>query len=73
MHDAVTGERMGVPSVSIMTDKFVSAAELMTQVLGADGHPFVVTEHPISSAAPEALIAGARQAAAECVAALTDG
>ena len=33
-----------------MTSKFVSAAELMTRVLGAEGHDFVVIEHPISSA-----------------------
>ena len=62
-----------MPSVGIMTEKFVSAAELMNQVLGADDHPFVVSPHPISSASSEALRAAARQAASECVALLTAG
>jgi hypothetical protein len=71
LHDAVTGEKAGVPSVGIMTEQFVSAATLMAQVLGADGHPFVVIPHPISSAADDALAAAARSAAADCVALLT--
>lgn len=48
-----------------MTEKFVSAAELMGQVLGADGYPFIVIEHPISSASTEVLQARAREAAAQ--------
>jgi hypothetical protein len=33
-----------------MTSKFVSAAELMSRVLGAENYPFAVIDHPISSA-----------------------
>ncbi len=65
MHDAVIGEKIGKPSVGIMTTKFVSAAELMAKVLGADGYPFVVIDHPISSASGETLDAWARQSARE--------
>ena len=65
MHDAVIGEKIGKPSVGIMTTKFVSAAELMAKVLGAGGYPFVVVDHPISSASGETLDAWARQAARE--------
>jgi len=61
----VIGEKIGKPSVGIMTTKFVSAAELMARVLGADGFPFVVIDHPISSASGEALDNWARQAARE--------
>lgn len=50
-----------------MTTKFVSAAELMGQVLGADGYPFIVIDHPISSATTEELQEQARAAAAACV------
>lgn len=57
-----------MPSVAVMTEKFVSAAELMGQVLGADGYPFVVIEHPISSATGDVLAARAATAAAECAA-----
>ncbi len=62
---------MGVPSVGIMTEKFVSAAELMARVLGADGYPFVTIPHPISSSSPGQLAEAARIAAAECARLLT--
>lgn len=51
----MAGERLGLPSVGVMTDRFVTAAELMARVLGADGYPFAVIEHPISSASDAAL------------------
>ncbi len=50
-----------------MTSNFVSAADLMARALGAEGYRFVVIEHPISSATPEALAERARQAVAESV------
>ncbi|MEM7274723.1 MAG: hypothetical protein AAF547_16685 [Actinomycetota bacterium] len=64
------GERLAIPSVGIMTDRFVSAAELMGRVLGADGYPFVVIEHPIASASPAALADRAEAAADRCIAQL---
>lgn len=54
-----------------MTEKFVDAAELMAQVLGAADFPFVTIEHPISSASVDTLADRARVAAVECVALLT--
>ena len=67
MHDAIIGERLGLPSIAIMTSAFVGAAELMARALGAEGTRFVVIEHPISSARPDALAARARTATAEAV------
>jgi hypothetical protein len=55
-----------VPSVAVMTEQFVSAAELMGRVLGAEGYPFVVIPHPISSATPEELAERAKVAAGVC-------
>ena len=49
--------------MGIMTTQFISAAELMARVLGADGYPFVVIEHPISSASDDALTQRALTAA----------
>ena len=46
---------MGVPSFSIMTSKFVSAAEMMSRALGAENFPFAVVNHPISSATKDEL------------------
>jgi hypothetical protein len=47
-----------------MTSQFVSAADLMARVLGAEGYRFVVTAHPISSATPGDLTQRAKVAAA---------
>ena len=67
----MSGEVLGIPSVGIMTEQFVSAAELMRQVLGAGGHPFVTIAHPISSATTESLTVEAKRAAAACAEIMT--
>ena len=56
-----------------MTEKFVSAAELMGSVLGAPGYPFITIEHPVSSASPDQLERRARAIAPEVVRHLTRG
>jgi hypothetical protein len=66
LHDAITGDKIGVPSAGVMTSAFVSAAELMARVLGCEGYRFVIIEHPISSASTEMLQIRARQAALDC-------
>lgn len=38
-----------------MTTRFVSAAELMSRVLGMPGYPFAVIDHPVSSAGSDDL------------------
>ena len=43
-----------------MTTRFVSAAELMSRVLGMPGYAFAVIDHPVSSATDEDLAAMAR-------------
>ena len=63
-------ERLGLPAAGIMTTAFTSAADMMARALGAEGYRYVVIEHPISSASPEALAARAQKAAAEAAALL---
>jgi len=53
-----------------MTTRFASAAELMARALGAERMPFVVIDHPISSATPAVLAEQARRAAAHTAALL---
>ena len=43
-----------------MTARFVSAADLMSRVLGMPGYAFAVIDHPVSSATDEDLAAMAR-------------
>lgn len=54
-----------------MTSEFVSAAELMSRVLGAEDHPFIVIDHPVSSASPEQLAERARKTVADAFTILT--
>jgi hypothetical protein len=44
-----------------MTTRFVSAAELMSRVLGFPGYAFAVIDHPISSADDARLAAMAQE------------
>jgi hypothetical protein len=50
-----------VPAIGVMTERFVSAAELMSRALGMPGYEFAVIGHPISSASPEQLAEYARR------------
>ena len=51
----MTAERLGIPALAVMTERFVSAAELMSRVLGMAGYEFAVIPHPVSSASDEEL------------------
>jgi hypothetical protein len=51
---------LGVPAVAVMTTRFVSAAELMSRVLGMPGYRFAVIGHPVSSATDAVLAEMAR-------------
>lgn len=48
-----------------MTARFVSAARMMSRVLGLPDYAFVTIEHPISSAGDDALREQARATIAE--------
>jgi hypothetical protein len=50
--------------MAVMTERFVSAAELMARVLGMPGYPFVGIPHPVSSAGDDGLRAMAAATAA---------
>jgi hypothetical protein len=50
-----------VPAVAVMTERFVSAADLMSRVLGMPGYAFAVIAHPVSSATNADLAERARQ------------
>lgn len=60
MHDAIIAERLGVPAIGVMTTRFVTAASLMSRVLGFPDYAFVVIDHPVSSASDDTLAAHAK-------------
>lgn len=48
-----------------MTENFVSAAQLMSRVLGMPDYAFVVIDHPVSSATDAGLLSMARKTIAD--------
>ena len=49
-----------MPALGVMTERFASAAEHMSRVLGTPGYRFAVIGHPISSASDAQLAEYAR-------------
>jgi hypothetical protein len=73
LHDAVAAERQGVPAIAVMTERFVSAAELMCRALGMPNYRFVIVGHPISSASDDELSQYARMTIAQAPLVLLQG
>lgn len=49
MHDAIEAERLGIPAVAIITDRFIRSAEVVGELNGLPGYPFAVIEHPVAN------------------------
>ena len=71
MHDSIEAERLGIPAVGIMTDRFVRSAELMGELNGLPGYPFAVIGHPVANNSDEVLRQKAEVAVARIVVLLT--
>jgi hypothetical protein len=65
LHDSIAAERQGVPAIAVMTERFVSAADLMCRVAGMPDYKFIIIGHPISSASDDALAEYARATIAQ--------
>ena len=62
-----------MPAIAVMTDRFVSAAELMSRALGMPDYRFVIVGHPISSASDDELSQYARMTIAQAPRLLLQG
>jgi hypothetical protein len=49
LHDAIEAERMGIPAVAIITDRFVRSAEAVGALNGLADYPFAVIDHPVAN------------------------
>jgi hypothetical protein len=67
MHDAILAEQAGIAATAIITDRFVPTAQVMAQVSGMPGHPFVVISHPISNNSDAVLREKASDAVQQCI------
>ena len=67
MHDAIKAERLGIPSVAIMTDRFKRSAEAVAELNGLPRYPFALIDHPIANDNDAALRLKAEIAIAQIV------
>lgn len=67
MHDAIAAERLGIPSVAIMTDRFVQTAQALARLQGVPDYPFIAIAHPISDNSDDVLRAKALKAVVDGV------
>ena len=49
MHDGITLEKMGIPTVAIVSDAFIGNAKTMARLSGIPDYPFLAVPHPVSS------------------------
>jgi len=69
----VSAEKAGITATAIITDRFVQTAQVMAQVSGRPGFPFVVIPHPISNNDDAVLRTKAAEAVQQCAAILAGG
>ena len=55
MHDGITLEKRGIPTVVICTEPFVTSADAMATLGGVPDYPYVVVPHPLGSRTMEQL------------------
>lgn len=53
VHDTVEFEKRGIPSTTIITEAFRSAADFQFKGKGMEGHPYVQLPHPVSNLNPD--------------------
>jgi hypothetical protein len=73
LHDAVTLEAKGIPSVLLCTDEFAPLARAESVAKGMGGLPLAVIPHPLADNRPHEVRAKAERVADEIVAILTRG
>jgi hypothetical protein len=66
MHDTTLAEQAGIMATAIITDRFVTTAQVIAQVSGMPGHPFAVIPHPISNNSDAVLQEKAAAAVQQC-------
>jgi hypothetical protein len=67
----VEAERLGIPAVAIITDRFVVSAQLVGELNGLPGYPFAVIGHPVANNDDATLRRKAESAVEEIVPLLT--
>ncbi len=72
MHDSIKSERLGIPSVAIITDRFQKSAQMVSELNGLADYPFAMIDHPIANNDDAALKVKAEIAVKQIVSMLTE-
>ncbi len=73
MHDGITLEQQGLPTVTIITEVFVKTAQAYTRLMGVPTFPYLICPHPITNVDSVELEARARQLAPQVSRLLLEG
>jgi alkanesulfonate monooxygenase SsuD/methylene tetrahydromethanopterin reductase-like flavin-dependent oxidoreductase (luciferase family) len=67
----MSAERLGIPAVAIITDRFEASARAMAAANGLADYPFAIIAHPVAGNTDEELRAKAEQAVSAILPLLT--
>jgi hypothetical protein len=70
VHDAISAEKLGIPSAAVITDRFLPTARVMADFAGLPGYPVACIAHPISNNTPAEIQAKAEEIVGQIVAIL---
>jgi hypothetical protein len=68
----MAAERLGIPTVAVITDRFEASARAMAEANGLPDYPFAVIPHPIAGIGDDDLRARAEAAVRRLVPLLTE-
>jgi hypothetical protein len=70
VHDAISAETLGIPSVGVITDRFLPTARAMAQFMGLPEYPVAMVSHPISNNTDDEVRAKAAEVVRQVIALL---
>ena len=55
MHDGIEYEKRGIPACVVVTERFISTADLTAKMAGMPGYEYALIPHPLSRASADLL------------------
>jgi hypothetical protein len=55
LHDGIEYEKRGIPACVVVTERFITTADLTAKMAGIPGYQYALIPHPLSRASAETL------------------
>jgi len=55
LHDGIEYEKRGIPACVVVTERFISTADLTAKMAGMPGYEYALIPHPLSRASADLL------------------